>query len=156
MKLGIRIALTVFMGLLAPSLLWAWTGEVVKIADGDTITVLHGKAPVKIRLYGIDCPERGQAFGTKAKQFTAGMVFRKQVRIEPVDRDRYGRTVAWVYVNGKNLCEELVRAGLAWHYKKYSSDQSLADLEISARRNRVGLWSDPHAMPPWEYRRRKR
>jgi micrococcal nuclease len=156
LKFGIRLSFTFLIALLAPTLLWAWTGKVVGIADGDTITVLKAKTPVKIRLYGIDCPERGQAFGKKAKQFTAGMVFRKMVRIEPVDRDRYGRTVAWVYVDGKNLCEELVRVGLAWHYKKYSSDKSLSDMEFLARRNRVGLWSDPHAMPPWEYRRRKR
>jgi micrococcal nuclease len=84
------------------------------------------------------------------------MVFRKMARIEPVDRDRYGRNVAWVYVDGKNLCGELVRAGLAWHYKKYSSDKSLTDMEIQARRNRIGLWSDPLAMPPWEYRRHNR
>ena len=120
------------------------------------ITVLKAKTPIRIRLYGIDCPESGQGFGKKAKQFTSGMVFRKIVRIEPVDRDRYGRTVAWVYVDGQNLCEELVRAGLAWHYKKYSSDQSLADLEILARHKRVGLWSDPHAVPPWEYRKAQR
>jgi endonuclease YncB( thermonuclease family) len=108
LKFGIKIAFSILLGLLLPSLLWAWTGEVVKIADGDTITVLKGNTTVKIRLYGIDCPERGQAFGQKAKQFTASMVFRRYVKIEPVDTDRYGRTVAWVYVNGKNLCEELV------------------------------------------------
>ena len=89
MKFGARVAsFTFFIALLVPSLLWAWSGEVVSIADGDTITVLRAKTPVKIRLSGIDCPERGQAFGKKAKQFTSGMVFRKIVRIEPVDRDR--------------------------------------------------------------------
>jgi micrococcal nuclease len=138
MKLGFRIAVTFFIALLVPSLLWAWTGEVVGIAAGDTITVFNGKTPVKIRLYGIDCPERGQPFGKKAKKFTSDMVFRKQVKIQPVDRDRYGRTVAWVYVDGQNLCEELVRAGLAWHYKKYFSDRNLADMEIRARKGRVG------------------
>jgi len=125
-----KILSALFLWLLAPSILWAWTGKVVGIADSDTITVLNGKTPVKIRLYGIDCPEKGgQAFGNKAKQFTSDMVFKKQVQIEPMDQDRYGRTVAWVFVDGKNLCEELVAAGLAWHYKKYSSDQNLADLE---------------------------
>ena len=114
--------------LLVLTILWAWTGEVVGIADGDTITVLKGKTPVKIRLFGIDCPEGSQAFGKKAKQFTADTVFRKHAEIKPVDRDHYGRTVARVFVNGQNLCEELVGAGLAWHYKKYSSDQKLADL----------------------------
>jgi micrococcal nuclease len=151
-----KIIWTLLFCLFIPSILWAWTGEVVGIADGDTITVLKGKTPVKIRLFGIDCPEGSQAFGKKAKQFTAAMVFRKHVEIKPVDRDRYGRTVAWVLVDGQNLCEELVGAGLAWHYKKYSKDQSLADLEIRARKGRLGLWSDPNAIAPWEYRRRKR
>lgn len=149
-------SLSVLFFLLMPSICLAWTGEVVGVADGDTITVLRDKTPVKIRLYGIDCPERRQAFGKKAKQLTSKMVFRKQVEIKPVDKDRYGRTVAWVYVDGKNLCEELVRNGLAWHYKKYSSDQSLAGLETRARKGRVGLWSDPHAIAPWEYRRKNR
>jgi micrococcal nuclease len=151
-----KIIWTLLFCLFVPSVLWAWTGEVVGIADGDTITVLKGKTPVKIRLYGIDCPERGQAFGKKARQFTSDRVFRKHVEIKPVDRDRYGRTVAWVLVDGQNLCEELVGAGLAWHYKKYSSDQKLADLEARARKGRVGLWSDQGAVAPWEYRRRNR
>jgi endonuclease YncB( thermonuclease family) len=154
LKFWVKLLSAFFLCLLIPSITWAWSGEVVGIADGDSITVLRNKTPVKIRLYGIDCPERRQAFGKKAKQFTSKMVFRKQVKIKPVDRDRYGRTVAWVYVNGKNLCEELVRNGLAWHYKKYSSDQSLADLKTQARKGRVGLWADPHAVPPWEFRRR--
>lgn len=80
-------------------------------------------------------------------------MYRKLVEIKPFDKDRYGRTVAWVYVGGKNLCEELVKNGLAWHFRKYSSDQNLADLEKQARKGRVGLWADPHAVPPWEFRR---
>jgi micrococcal nuclease len=152
-----KIILALLFCLLVPTILWAWTDEVMGIADGDTITVLKGKkTPVKIRLFGIDCPEGSQAFGKKAKQFTAAMVFRKYVEIKPVDRDRYGRTVAWVFVNGQNLCEEQIGAGLAWHYKKYSSDQKLADLEAQARKGRVGLWSDQGAVAPWEYRRRNR
>jgi micrococcal nuclease len=78
----------------------AWSGKVVGISDGDTITVLKGTTPFKIRLYGIDCPERGQAFGKRAKQFTSDMVFLKHVKIEPVDKDRYGRLVACVFVDG--------------------------------------------------------
>ena len=151
-----NIAAVIILWLLLPSILLAWTGEVVGIADGDTITVLKGKTTVKIRLYGIDCPEKSQAFGTRAKQFTSKMVFRKLVQIRPVDQDRYGRTVAWVEVDGKNLCEELVRNGLAWHYKRYSSDTNLAKLELQAKKGRAGLWSDPKAMAPWDYRRSKR
>ncbi len=84
------------------------------------------------------------------------MVFGKHVEIKPVDQDRYGRTVAWVYVDGKNLNEELVKAGLAWHYKKYSSDQSLANMENQARKIKIGLWVDPEAIAPWTFRRRGR
>jgi endonuclease YncB( thermonuclease family) len=139
-----------------PSLCLAWTGEVVGVADGDTITVLRDRTPVKIRLYGIDCPERRQAFGKKAKQFTSALVFRKRVKVKPVTQDRYGRTVAWVFVDGKNLCEELVGHGLAWHYKKYSSDRNLGKLEIQARKRKEGLWSDPHAIAPWKFRRARK
>jgi endonuclease YncB( thermonuclease family) len=146
-------SLSVLFLVFIPSICLAWTGEVVGVADGDTITVLRDRTPVKIRLYGIDCPEKGgQAFGNKAKRFTSEMVFKKRVEVKPVTQVRYGRTVAWVYVDGKNLCEELIKAGLAWHYKKYSSDRNLSELEIQARNKRVGLWSDPKAVPPWEYR----
>ena len=81
-----------------PCLSWAWSGKVVGVADGDTITVLRDKEQVRIRFYGIDCPEGGQAFGKKAKQFTSDMVFGKEVEVEPVDMDRYGRTVGLVTV----------------------------------------------------------
>ena len=113
---------------------------------------LYIKTPIKIRLYGIDCPEKGQAFGKRAKQFTSKMVFKKQVEIKPVTKDRYGRTIAWVYVGGKSLCEELLKAGLAWHYKKYSTDQVLAVSEMKARQEKLGLWADPKPIAPWDYR----
>lgn len=132
------------------------TAKVVGVADGDTITVLNDHTQIKIRLQGIDCPEKRQAFGTKAKQFTSDMVFGKVVTIKPTDTDRYGRTVAWVLVNGLNLNEEIVLAGFAWHYKKYSKDEDLAEAESEARANKAGLWSDPYAMPPWEFRRSKK
>ncbi len=98
-----------------PCLAWAWSGMVVGVTDGDTIKVMgsHNKQ-VKIHLYGIDCPEKSQAFGKKAKQFTSGMVFGKIVEVDPVTVDRYGRTIALVYdTDGKSLNEELIRAGLA-------------------------------------------
>ncbi len=152
----VKVISVLFFILLIPSFLWAWTGDVIGISDGDTITVLKDKTQFKIRLYGIDCPEKGQAFSNKAKQFTSKMVFKKQVEIKPVTKDRYGRTVAWVYVEGKSLCEELLKAGLAWHYKKYSTDQVLSVLEIKARKEKVGLWSDKNAIAPWDYRRSRK
>jgi len=132
-----------------------WQGKVVGVSDGDTITVMHHGKGERIRLYGIDCPEKRQAFGKRAKQFTSSMVFGKHVSVKPITTDRYGRTIAWVYVNGTCLNEELLRAGLAWHYKKYSTERHLAELENEARAAKTGLWSDPHATPPWDFRRGK-
>jgi len=153
-------AACLFLVLLPISVLAAtiqpYQAKVIGIADGDTITVLQNNTPIKIRLYGIDCPEKRQAFGHKAKEFASDVVFGRVVKIVPVDKDRYGRTIAWVYLESKCLNEELLRAGLAWHFKKYSSDKSLAELETEARQKKVGLWSDPKVVAPWEYRRLKR
>ena len=99
--------------------LHAWTGKVVGISDGDTIKVLQNSKQVKIRLHGIDTPEKAQPFGKKAKQFTAKMVAGKIVDVKKTDTDRYGRTVAVITVNGKNLNESLVKSGFAWVYRKY-------------------------------------
>jgi micrococcal nuclease len=135
----------------------AWKGRVVAIKDGDTIEVLHNNRPERIRLYGIDCPELHQDFGSKAKEFTSEWVFGKIVGVEPVDRDRYGRTVAWVWVHGKSLNKELVRAGLAWHYKQYAPENAeLEQKEVEARSEKIGIWSMKNPTPPWEYRRQNR
>ncbi len=111
-----------------------FTGCVVGVADGDTITVLHNGKGERIRLHGIDCPEKRQAFGNRAKQFTSTLVFGKTVTVQILDRDRYGRTVGVVLLpDGRSLNHELVRAGLAWMYRRYTNDQSLSDLEEQAR-----------------------
>ena len=102
-----------------PYLSWAWSGKVIGVADGDTIRVFRDSKQVKIRLYGIDCPERGQAFGKKAKKFTSKMVYGKEVEIGAITIDHYGRTIALVYVDGASVNGELVRAGLAWVYYLY-------------------------------------
>ena len=130
----------------------AFTATVVGVADGDTITVLRDRQQIRIRLDGIDCPEGGQALSNRAKQFTSARVFLREVTISPRDVDRYGRTVARVYVDGKDVSLELVKAGMAWHYKQYSSDPLLAQAEIEARNAKAGLWADPHAIAPWDFR----
>ena len=84
----------------------------------------------------------------RAKQFTSDMVFGKEVDIKAVDTDRYGRTVGWVFINGQNVNEAIVRAGLAWHYKRYSSDQNLAAAEVAATHDKIGLWADENPIPP--------
>ncbi len=136
-----------------PALAADFTGRVVGVSDGDTITVLHNGTGERIRLHGIDCPEKRQAFGNRAKQFTSTLVFGNTVTVQVLDRDRYGRTVGVVLLpDGRSLNHELVRAGLAWMYPRYTNDQSLSDLEEEARVARRGLWADPHAVPPWEWR----
>ena len=129
-----------------------FSATTVSVADGDTITVLKDRQQIRIRLDGIDCPEGGQDFGTRAKQFTSSLVFGRDVEIEPRDTDRYGRTVARVFVAGKDVSLELVTAGLAWHFKRYSSDATLARAEVEARNERRGLWAHPHPVPPWDFR----
>ena len=129
--------------------------KVLKIADGDSFTLIKENRELEIRLYGIDCPERAQPFHAKAKKFTGNMLQSGEIRIEVVDRDRYGRTVAWVYVDSLSVNEALVRHGLAWHYKHYSRDRNLAQLEDDARARNIGLWSDPTSTPPWQFRKRK-
>jgi micrococcal nuclease len=130
---------------------------VIGVADGDTITVLRDTTQIRVRLHGIDAPERGQPFGTRARQFTSEAAFGKVVRIEPTDRDRYGRIVAEVILpDGRNLNRELVRAGLAWWFRRYARhDAELERLEGEARAARLGLWADPHPVPPWQWRGRR-
>jgi endonuclease YncB( thermonuclease family) len=134
------------------------TAKVVKVVDGYSITVLAlGNKQIKIRLHGIDCPEGGQAFGKKAKQFTSSQCFVTTVQYREVDIDRYGRTVATVYLeDGTELNLAILKAGFAWHYRRYSDRQDYADAQEEARRAGVGLWADKDPTPPWEWRRERR
>ena len=118
-----------------------FTGKVVGITDGDTIRVMHNGAPERIRLWGIDCPESKQPFGTRAKQFTGDLAFGQTVIVRVRDVDRYKRTVAEIILpDGRNLNQELVRAGLAWWFERYARRELiLRDLEQEARAARRGL-----------------
>jgi len=128
----------------------------VAVHDGDTITVLRGSQQVKIRLEGIDCPELGQDFGTRAKQFMSSLVFGKTVTVVVKYLDKNGRSVSRVRVKGTDASRAVVEAGFAWHYRRFSSDESLAEAERQARRVKKGLWSHPNPVPPWIWRQRKR
>ena len=135
------------------------TGRVVRITDGDTLTVLdQAKHQTKIRLAEIDTPEKQQPYGTRAKQALSDLVFGKDVRVETVSTDRYGRTVGRVYEGSLYVNAEMVRLGAAWVYRQYSHDPSLLRLEQEARDARRGLWRLPEAerVPPWEWRKEKR
>lgn len=131
-------------------------GEVVGVIDGDTIDVLVDDEPIRIRLDGIDAPERGQAFGSRAKKALSDAVFGKDVRVIEVDTDRYGRVVGRVYLRRRDVSLAMVNAGLAWHYTQFSDDEGLAEAQRQARDKRLGLWVDDDPTPPWEYRRQQR
>jgi endonuclease YncB( thermonuclease family) len=135
------------------------SGRVVKISDGDTITILDAQnIQHKIRLQGIDAPERRQDFSAVSREHLANLVFGKQVRIDYEKVDRYGRLVGKVSVDGNDECLEQLKAGLAWHYKAYEEEQSptdrklYANAEQDARLQKRGLWMDPAPTPPWEFR----
>jgi micrococcal nuclease len=130
-------------------------GKLIGIGDGDTFTLLsENKTQYKIRLNGIDCPEKGQDFGKKAKDFTYRFCAQQVVVAELLSKDKYGRNIANVTVNGVSLNQALLAQGLAWHYTKYSQDQNLAKLEQEARSKSINIWSVNKPMPPWIYRKR--
>jgi endonuclease YncB( thermonuclease family) len=131
-------------------------GRVVAVQDGDTLTLLVDSKTVKVRLAGIDTPERGQPWAKRAHQALSDRVFRKEVRVNAVTIDRYGRTVGEVYADNVCVGCELVREGHAWVYRRYNEDPVLLELEQDAREARRGLWGLPESerVPPWEWRRR--
>lgn len=137
-------------------------GKVVAVADGDTITVLDNtNTQYKIRLAGIDAPEKKQPFGNVSKKSLSDMVYDKQVSVDYNKQDRYGRTVGKVIVNGVDANLEQVKRGLAWFYKKYQNEQPFEDrlnylhAQESAEKSKVGLWVDVAPIPPWDFRKSK-
>ncbi len=134
---------------------------IVGITDGDTLTVRCPTAgpeqparTLTIRLAEIDAPEKRQAYGTQSKDHLAQLCVGKQARIDPKTRDRYGRTVARVSCDGIDASVEQVRSGMAWRFVRYSNDPLFVGLEADARAAHIGLWSDPRAVAPWDWRLR--
>lgn len=155
----LRLISLILLYLLSTVPLWGaeFTGKVVGVSDGDTITVMYQGRGEKVRLSGIDCPEKGQAFGNRAKQFTSKMVFGRDVLVRTHGRDCYKRLLGEVFLpDGRSLNQELVRAGYAWWFRRYSDNADLKKLEEEARAAKAGLWVDPQAIPPWQYRRKGR
>lgn len=149
-------ALAAFLAL--PQLAWAdFTGDVVGVADGDTITVLDAdKVQHKIRLAEIDAPEKAQPFGNRSKQALNELVHGKVVRVVEHGHDKYKRTIGRVYQGDVDVNAEQVKQGLAWVYRKYSKDATLSPLENEAKAQRLGLWADAEPVPPWRWRKFKR
>jgi endonuclease YncB( thermonuclease family) len=131
------------------------TGKVIAIKDGDTVVVIDSlNRQTTLRLAEVDCPEKNQPFGTKSKQFTSDQVYLKTVKYVITDTDRYGRSIAMIYYdNNKYLSAEIIRAGMGWHYKKYSKSVELAEIENEAKKEKHGLWIDEKPISPKEWRK---
>lgn len=132
-------------------------GKVVRVTDGDTITVLDAaKVQHKIRLEGIDAPEAKQAFGTRSRQALGEKVAQKEVLIRWEEKDRYQRILGDVYLGDRHINREMVLDGMAWQYRQYNTSKELVDAESDARKARSGLWVDKAPVPPWEFRKQQR
>lgn len=137
----------------------AFTGKCVGVTDGDTITVMYGNTPVRIRLQGIDAPESKQAFGTQAKKGLSDMVFGKVVKVQSTGKDRYGRVLGWISAGRAgggtvDVNRTMVRAGLAWWYQQYSPHETaLKSFQAEAQKARRGLWRDAKPVAPWAFRK---
>ena len=134
------------------------TGKVISIADGDTVTIVNNNQQTKIRLAEIDTPEKRQPYGKKAKKALSDFILKKDVEVEVVTTDRYGRTVGKIFLGNRNINKEMVKAGHAWVYVKYAKDKTLFTLEKNAKENQLGLWALPEGerIPPWQWRKNRR
>lgn len=134
-----------------------FNGKVIKIVDGDTYDVLTSDfKTIRIRMNGIDAPEKKQAFGEKSKDYLGSLCFGKTVKIVPISYDRNKRLIADSFTDRDlNLSRAMLRAGYAWHFKKYSKDKKMADDEDHARKIRAGLWVDNEPIAPWVFRSRR-
>jgi len=130
------------------------TFKVIAIADGDSFSILKDNQKVRIRIDGIDAPEKGMPYYAVSKKYLSDLCFGKMVTVKTNKTDRYGREVAHILTpDGKDVSAAMIKAGLAWHYKHYSSDKTLSNLEISARKQKIGLWKDKNPIAPWEIRK---
>lgn len=130
--------------------------KIIKISDGDTATCLtDDKVQLKIRLWQIDAPENGQAFGKVAKKSLSDLIFGKYVMLKVHQQDRYGRTVGEIYLGQQNINKQMVKNGMAWAYKEYVKDQEYLSLENTAKRQKLGLWIDKNPVYPSHYRKQK-
>jgi len=129
------------------------TGRAAWVYDGDSFKMLDRGRTLQVRVFGIDCPEKGQPYARQALSLTIRLVKNRLVKVRVKDIDAYGRVVGEVILpDGRSLGEELVRAGLAWHYRRYSDDENLARLEAEARAAGRGLWRQADPVPPWIYK----
>ena len=148
---------TIIPFILFINLLYGYPGKIVGITDGDTIKVLDDKKVLhKVRLYGIDAPEKFQEFGTQSKKALSDLIFDKDVEVFVMDIDRYEREIGKIFCENLFINDEMVKMGMAWHYVQYAkNDKQLAISSNTAQEKKLGLWSG-NAIAPWEFRRDKK
>lgn len=151
-----RFVLAALVAVAASTSFADFSGRVVAVADGDTITVRDGERDVQVRLWGIDAPERGQPWWKRSREALAALASRRDAQLLERGRDSYGRTLARVVVDGVDLGEAQLRGGWAWVFLRYTNDAAFVALESEARAARRGLWASPDPEPPWRYRERMR
>lgn len=153
---GILFAILLTIPLLLPA--QVLRGNVVKIADGDTFTLLvNGNEQVRVRIDGIDAPEKGQAFGNRAKEYLSDMIWGEPVVVRVIKTDRYGRSIG--KASTPTIIDvglEMIKAGYAWQYRDYNNDKSYTAAENFARKNMKGLWQDKKPIRPQDFRKTRR
>ncbi len=166
MRTGKKIFILLFIGLAIGVALW-WTEEspslpnrrstyeatCLRVHDGDTLTVKGPHGEERIRVWGIDAPEKGQEFGDRSRSFARQLAQGQAVTVVPVERDQYGRLVARVELMGEDYGATLLSKGWAWHYRRYSNDKNYRRLEKEAQKKKLGLWQGEKPLPPWDWRR---
>lgn len=149
-------SILLLLSLMLSAMLFSQTfsGKIIGVKDGDTVVILFENKPQTIRLAHVDCPEKKQPFGDRAKRYTSNFCFGKTVKVVLAGKpDRNGRWIAEIFRNNQNLGKQLVRQGLAWHFKKYSGDDAYAELERTARARKTGLWAEAQPIAPWDWRK---
>lgn len=149
--------LLLYFAFLLPSVaLSQLKGRVVKVADGDTFTMLVNQKQVRVRLHGIDCPEKGQDFSQVAREYLAALILHREVVVNEMNRDRFGRVIGILLIDGVNVNEKLLQEGLAWHFLRYDRNPEWSAMQHLAKAGKKGLWSHDNAIAPWEFRKTSR
>lgn len=146
----------VLLAFQAPVVQGPFSGKVIAVLDGDTIEVMHDGKAERVRLNGIDAPEKSQPFGQASKRFASDKLYGNVVKVVATEKDKYGRTIADVYIGSEWFNLSSVSNGYAWHYKQYSDNKELAEAEAVAKSAKLGLWEDKNPIAPWLYRKSKK
>ncbi len=151
------IAIAIFNIACINQAVWAepYQAKVIHVWDGDSIVISTESGSHQIRVFGIDAPEKGQPFGREAKHYLEQLLTNQSVTIEPLEQDRYQRTIANVTLQQKSVAKLLVEQGYAWVFRRYNSDKSLINREKRARQQKRGLWQNSNPTPPWRWRRKE-